>query len=1020
MDLSLLAETAVRLLAPALPAILGLGGNAVETAKVRVGEQGIEKAEELWARLHKKHGRAPGLERSAASLAASPDDPRRQGALLNRIEDLLESDPELREWVTELLGSGEVRTILAHQAHVVGAGAVVQGGVGAGAGGLASRELHVHGNLTIVNLQAAPPREFLEHLGLSRPAPDLTAATGAYLELVVERCRYLDFRGMGMADRVALRLPLLDMYIPLQGRMALPEGETWERADRDLKLAGRDLTPEEAAALGREAAGPRPLLDRLRGHSLVLLGDPGAGKTTFLKYLALSLALGQGQQLGLGARLPVLLPLSAYAAALAAGDVSLADFVPRYFAAQGVTLPVADLLAAALDQGAVLFLLDGLDEVRDRARRHLVGRRLAEFYTFHRRSGNRFVFTSRIVGYREVRLAEEGLAECTLVDFDDREIEAFVERWTVAVERVAQGDSAFATQSARRERDELLAATRGNPGIRRLATNPLLLTILALMKRQGVALPERRVELYQKYVETLLRHWNLARGLEGRPARELDLVETLKVLAPLALWMQETSPGHGLVREGDLLRELERLYRERSDPDPEGAAQRFLADVRDHASLLLDRGGRQFGFIHLTFQEYLAAVALGRLAQQSVLPVVDALVLRFGEPTWREVALLAVGYLGIVQQRDGAASKVLEELLRRAPGEPGEPEAFAGEAVADVWPGGVTPECRERVLAALQAAMGDARVSARWRAAAGDALARVGDPRPAVMTVDGMEFCWVPAGRFLMGSPDGDDDAYPDECPAGEVELPYGYWLGRYPVTVAQFREYCETAGVEPGNPNCLRDPKNRPVVWVSWDEAVAFCGWLAERWRHAGWLYEGWVVALPSEAEWEKAARGGLELPRVQLRRRPSQGLVDGCGCLVENEYPARKYPWGDLFDPALANTGESQVGSTSAVGCFCAGGSPYGVEELSGNCFEWTRSLQGGYPYPVSGQERADRENLNLRRPRVVRGGSFFGGSDMAGRRRAPRRVRCAYRDGDLRRNRNDGLGFRVVVLPPFFSGL
>ena len=827
------------------------------------------------------------------------------------------------------------------------------------------------------------------------PAPDLGRVTDRYLEHLVDRYRYLDFRGMGVSDRVPLRLPLLDMYVPLKARVETPEGETWER----IRLAGRKPGEEEQAAL-IGLSEPRPVLELLRSHDgLVLLGDPGAGKTTFVKFLALALATGQGEALGLGARLPVILPLSAYAAALAAADVPLVSFIARYYQDRGVELPLGPMLERAFEQGSVLLFLDGLDEVRELERRHLVVERVRDFYCFHRKAGNRFVLTSRIVGYREVRPAAEGLAECTLVDFDDAEIESFVDRWTAAVERAAAGETRTAALEARRERDELLASVRRNPGVRSLASNPLLLTILALMKRQGVALPERRVHLYETYVETLLKHWNLARSLGGRCGRDLDLVETLKILPPLALWMHRTSPGVGLVREGDLLRELERIYQERKHEDPAGAARHFLEDVREHTALLLDRGGRQYGFIHLTFQEYLAAVALAQKGQREIEPVVDALAQHVGEAPWHEVTLLTIGYLGVIQQRDEAASAVLEELIRRAPGPRGEAVVLAGHAVADAGTGGVTPACRRLVTESLLRVLRDPKVETSRRAAAGLALAEVGDPRPEVTTVDGMELCLVPAGPCLLGNDDAEERAQDCEKPLHRHEVPYDYRIGRYPVTVAQLREHARATGMEEDP----FEPANRPAGSVTWPEARAFCAWLTERWRSAGLLEKGWVVRLPSEAEWLKAARGGLEIPA-----RPSVGPVGerhSLSALQENRLPARRFPWGNRIDPGRANQRGSRIGDVSAVGCFPAGASPYGCEEMGGNVWEWTRSLFAGYPYPSDPEERARREDPAGPGARVLLGGSYLG---------SPAENRCTLRLGELPTLRDKLIGFRIAVVP------
>lgn len=837
-----------------------------------------------------------------------------------------------------------------------------------------------------VHVQTPDAGDFLRRLGMGPPLPDLEVAAQVYLQYLLDAYQYLDLRGMGISDRVSLKLPLLEMYVPLKARLHTPEGETWAR---QLRVAGRLPAKEEGADMGERLSELVPVLDLLQKHDgLVLLGDPGAGKTTFLKVLALALASGQGDTLGLGGKLPILFPLAAYANALAAAgdkDIPLDRFIARYYEEErGIQVPLGALISQALSQGSALFLLDGLDEVRDTERRHLVVDRVRDFYSRHRKvgsGGNRFVLTSRIVGYREVRLAADGLAEATLVDFDDEEIEAFLNKWTASIERAVGGETGVAQARAEAERQELLAAVEVNSGVRSLAANPLLLTILALMKRGGIALPDRRVELYKNYVETLLKHWNLARSLAGRSGREVDLVETMKVLEPLALWMHEISPGVGLVKEGELLRKLETLCAGRGHADASRAAEAFLKDVRDHSSLLLSRGEHQYGFIHLTFQEYLAAVALARKARKGSSVLVEALAPHVGEAPWHEVVLLSIGYLGIIDQWEQVASEVVESLLDQSPGPPGEAAVWMGQAVADAGLGAVTTDCRKKVVTALLDTMRAAdQVEPARRIAAGKALSAVGDPRPGVMTVGGMEFCTVPAGSFRMGSEEDDSEAFFDERPAHDCDIPYEYRIGMYPVTVAQFREYVETTGELRQDPDSLRGPGNHPVVRVSWSEALGFCGWLERQWHKEGRLPESWSVGLPSEAEWEKAARG-----------------TDG-----------RRYPWGNDSDPDRANTVETEILGLSAVGCFPRGTSPYGCEEMSGNIWEWTRS--GFKDYPYVGKDGRESQGESAQHLHVMRGGAYF---------LPARGARCAFRLTNRPGPRDDVTGFRVVVLP-FSSGL
>ncbi len=879
-------------------------------------------------------------------------------------------------------------------------------------------------NINLVTQETATA--FLSNL--HRSPANAQHMTAQYLAYLVNRYRYLEFKGMGVSDRVPLKLALLNMYVPLQARIEMPEGETWAR---QLPLAGRKMSAEEAEATGRRLSEPRPVLELLQQNpGLIILGDPGAGKTTFLKYLALRLALGQ--EIGIGQRLPVLLPLSAYANALAQKDIALPDFIATYY--QGLVgdeLPIGTLLDAALQDGRALLLLDGLDEVKETARRLRVVERVEQFFSFRQQQGNKFILTSRIVGYKEVRPTAAGFAECTLVDFDQPEIEQFVTQWTTAVEHAAQPDPDIATTEAAREKAELLKALTHNSGVRKLAANPLLLTILAMMKRQGITLPDRRVQLYDQYVNTLLKHWNLARGLDRTTTRDLDEVEAIRVLAPLALWMHETSPGVGLVKQNDLRRKLIAIYTARGWPQPEQAAKQLLKDARDYAGLLVERGQGTYGFIHLTFQEYLAAVGIVQKGQSSLQPVVDLLAQRLDDDNWHEVILLAIGHLGIIQQRDEAAGQVLQRLVDQAPGTPGQAEIIAGEAVADTWPGGVTLGCRQQIIQSLRTAMqDDTRIQPFHRAKAGQILARVGDPREHVMTIDAMPFCYIPPGPFWMGSEDGNKN----ETPQHWLDIPYGYWLSQYPITNAQFQAFMNDGGYqqstyweeakkakvwqngkvkgwledEPRNrPVRLPHPfnlPNHPVVGITWYEALAFTRWLTAKW-HKSKLPHNWHICLPSEAEWEKAAQGGAQIPVPPIIQPITALKVSPTptATITSNDHAQTRFIWGDDLNPNLANYEATDIKTTSAVGCFPGGISPYGLHEMSGNMFEWTRSKDAPYEYkPDDGREQLDASDDI----RIMRGG-FYGDDDGTW-------LRCACRGRRYPHFVYYGSGMRLCLSP------
>ena len=485
--------------------------------------------------------------------------------------------------------------------------------------------------------------------------------TRDFLTLIEKYYRYLALKGMGDNSGLRLHFSLVEMLIPLNARLTIPGGDT---LIDNLRSTGRSLTQEEKEQLGGSLDKSRPVLELIQQHSvLVLLGDPGSGKSTLVRFLAYLLATGQGRAIAMVDYLPLLLPLAAYSERLSKQpDLNLRQFAVEYFQEMMDLDDLNRLLNARLQQGKVLILLDGLDEVKEIHLRNTVVNRVQLFLCQQIDKGNRVIMTSRIVGYKEVRLPEiEGLRECTLLDFDENEIADFILRWTTIVERQVYDTGKVSGYEAAREATELITAVNNNPAIRKLAANPLLLTMLVIQKRQGISLPRHRVVLYEQYIASLLRDWLLARNVESS-SNELPNDRMLrKVLEPLALWLQESEPGKGLVNEQDLLAWLREYFINQSDPD--AAARQFISDVREHSGLLIDRGGRRFGFMHLTFMEYLAGVTLAGYYQQGLQEVVSRICEHADQADWRETILLGIGHLGLNLKLDQAATDLLAALL---------------------------------------------------------------------------------------------------------------------------------------------------------------------------------------------------------------------------------------------------------------------------------------------------------------------------------------------------------------------
>jgi formylglycine-generating enzyme required for sulfatase activity len=906
----------------------------------------------------------------------------------------------------------------------------VSGAVGDVLGPGARKETHIH-----------PPA-----------GPDAADLRAAYLGHVLATAGRLSLSGVDpkAASDAESRLELNAVYTALLTLTAeecerMQRGERWEPA-------------------GRETRRVSALVHLERCPRLVLLGDPGSGKSTFVNFVALCLA-GEGlghpganlarlteplppeeddrqrekperQPWSHGALLPVRIVLRDLAARglPGAGEPATAKHLWDFIAAELRAAALGDFaphLAQELLKRGGLLLLDGLDEVPEAEQRRTQLKQAVEDFaaSFGR---CRILVTSRTYAYQQQAWRLRDFAEAVLAPFSASQIRSFVERWYAHIAPLR----GLAPDDAQGRAELLRRAIFGSDRLRALAERPLLLTLMASLHAwRGGTLPEKREELYADTVDLLLDWWEspkVVRDRERVVVQQPSLAEWLQVdrarvrgllneLAYRAHAAQPETTGTADVAEGDLLSGLMHLSQ---NPEVRGNPALLVSYLSQRAGLLLPRGVGVYTFPHRTFQEYLAACHL----TDHGYPEEVAHLARSDPGRWREVALLA----GAKSARgsDFALWALAEELCPHEPAQgvaQSDGEAWgallAGQALVESANlAGVGERNREkvrRVVRHLVRLLEAGRLPAVERAAAGRALGELGDPRPGVgLRPDGLPdiaWCAVPAGPFTMGSREDDPQAYGDEQPQHEPSIPYPYRVARYPVTNAQYQAFVQAGGYRERRywaeasqagvwtngqvqgrydeqprtrPDDFGEPfnlPNHPVVGVTWYEAVAFCCWLTEVLRERGELHAGQAINLPSEAQWEKAARG-----------------TDG-----------HIYPWGNDPDPNRANYGDTGIGETSAVGCFPGGASPYGAEDMSGNVWEWTRSLWGKdwqkpdfkYPYdPKDGREDVKAGDEVLR---VLRGGAFYLLAGFVG---------CAFRYGYYPVGGYDLVGFRIVLARGF----
>jgi predicted NACHT family NTPase/DNA-binding Xre family transcriptional regulator len=349
-------------------------------------------------------------------------------------------------------------------------------------------------------------------------------------------------------------------------------------------------------------------------QKLVVLGKPGAGKTTFMKYLAMS-CLGDRFH---GELVPIFVTLKAYAEER--GQPSLEKYILTEFQKREVS---GDVVKRLLKEGRALILLDGLDEVKledDRRVKQDIDRFSRDWLK------NRFAITCRIAA-REYQF--EKFTEVEVADFDDGQIETFVNNWF-------------------RERDEskakrLLERLKGNKPVKELAKSPLLLTLLCLVFGERNDFPPKRSELYKEGLEVLMKKWDAKRNIEREIIyKHLSPQNKEDMLGQIAF--NTFVNGEYFFRQEDLQRQIKgyicNLPEASADPDALRLdSEVVLKAIEHHHGLLVERARNIYSFSHLTFQEYFTAKAIERGQQ------LEILVQNISNPRWKEVFYLTAEML---------------------------------------------------------------------------------------------------------------------------------------------------------------------------------------------------------------------------------------------------------------------------------------------------------------------------------------------------------------------------------------
>jgi len=832
------------------------------------------------------------------------------------------------------------------------------------------------------------------------PAPDYKTALDCYLRAIIQDCSTIRLSGLdpNASDPNRRRMSLEKLYVSLDTTTP----RNWQKESEAFE---KDEGPLSALEVWINS----------RDRRMVLLGLPGTGKSTFVRYLALSMAKAftPGAELPQGwtsaPLTPFMVSLGRFAETLH-GDCKKgrAELIETYLVdTMKSSEGACDFAAHALrtlekDGGLVMF--DGLDEVAELSQRPLVVQAVEDFVEkYGKNPASHFLVTCRTYSYQhDAAWKLTGWETHELALLDEDKIDYFVHAW---YEELSNIEPARKNEFTRKQ-DDLLKALQ--PGDRRhlldIAAFPIILTIMAVVHTHKGSLPDTRAKVYENCVDLLLVKWEAERPVEGKLQKQniLDALQVSDTVLYQALWevaykAHSTRDGDesALVTE-DLLSGVLWVYLNDGEK-----VDTFLDYCQTANGLLMLQGtvaqsGRPprkvYAFPHLTFEEYLAARHLADRTPE------EYVYSRVGQSDrWRETVKLLGEHLCFGSPQRANMDALLTELS--------EPPASATdeERLRLTWLAGDLLVLYRRAFPSRKATANDRIFNQLEKAAVNDKA----DPRIRANCADLADELGhkVPDLHAFVLIPNAEKPTF---------------MIGRYPVTNAQYARFLKKENFS--NPQLwINVPKfskpnemtgqvkwlgdwgntgwdwlqqqekkdgiycppywhhNRfgisrphaPVVTVTWWEANAYCRWLLAHWDELPEGQQGLPkpveIRLPTEPEWVTAAGG-------ENNGRFSWGKL-------ENEKEIIRY----------ANIRASSIDRTTPVWIYPQGESqPHHLMDLSGNIWEWQAN------------------NYSQDYIRCLRSGSWS--THMEG-------ARVAYRNDHGPDLRHDNVGFRVVglLLPP-----